>query len=180
MSFYCWVSKGDLITMLGKDAITFCEFLLSDDPLAKIINKMFEITANSGVELDEPIVQSLLYQLHEKGVISDTTKTNIENWIAEKLAQANPQTPPPQQEEQTQDEPEEETPPNEEPQVIYTLKKYRVYYTAGIENINSWINQNRVPEDAPYDINTLSDCYEILIKGELPLPAEALYPTWFR
>lgn len=149
MSMKCWMSKGDLIAMLGNDAFAFAGYLLSDDPTAKVINKLFEITPTSGVEMDEPMIAGLVAQLTDAGVIKPETKGIIDAWVVEKL------TPIP--------EPEPEPLPVEpEPELPYRT------YTVNVEgNINEWLNSNATPSGGGYIVMG----NQVTLRGTLPSPA---------
>ena len=165
MSAKCWVSKGDLITMLGADAPTFMLFLLKKpkvmenyaglteqekadiDDLIDVINQMFSLTPTSGIELDEPMIQGMMSQLNALGIISTATITSINGWVERALSD----------------------------KVVYAEKKYTLQKLInGSSYDDTWINQNAVPTGVTVVIVEREDNYGITLNGTLPPPAQAV------
>jgi hypothetical protein len=137
------MTKGDLLSMLGNDAFTFVGFLLTEDSAAKVINKMFEITPASGIELDDPIIVSMIGQLVTGGVISQATKDRIDAWVTAKLAET----------------------------VIAEPVQIRTYTVpANVGNVNQWLNDN---SNVPYEVHIQTDgsCI-VYTSATLPSPAQ--------
>jgi hypothetical protein len=141
-----------MLTMLGDDAFTFCGFLAKVDPtmsdeqkaMADVINKMFEITPSSGVELDEALVQGMLAQLVAGGVVSQATKDSIDAWVADKLSE-----------------------PEAYPEKTYTLDKV----VSGSEYDTHWIRANAVPLGVDLATTDYGTYWEVILNGALPSPA---------